>query len=739
MEYKYLIMVYDSIDTSQLDHQKSFLSKLAKQYKQPYTRRSLCAGDPDSYLDSIIRDIKEMRRDCLEAASLAKKFLKSYETITTQQAKGDKLRVKLEDRLNDMNTELAQANREIGYRENRIELLERELAESEHSYKTLYHEHTKSKRTIQHLRKELDSIERVNHKKDVVESIQRHLLNFELYKENKEKVEQLQALLLSKEAELQAIIARLDQLEAKLMNEVSINEKNKLIIAQLTSENEEYKREAEEYRIKHKISEEILQNYEMEITQFRAMISNLDKSKGKFSGLSISDVHFEDFVPILESPRTTPSLGDMFDEKEFEQREDTPVMMLVTRRNQIKTPTAFKFEHLLKEDLKVHACESVVIEGKKEVDRSNLKFKIEVTNNSKVDIEARRIQTTDLGIQTLAEMRNMQNQCGISITPERRMHEVCTLDNCLVDIQNSPGIKPVLWMKKDSVSYSIVCEDKSREYKTVRKGEITIPSVEGRRPNLEIENGMYASFIDISSRKCQFSLYKSPAFDIEPINSQKSLKIQSEQQLSIQSIKKKPKIYARRSLNSATASGRSIYTYNPDPIFTRNPYKTPKSNSHFRTEFSPNSSYTPIQVYTQQQLSPRPFDSQFIPSSPHLTTHNESIIEILPLQPNSNDYKPLQQSSEFIMEIVPSKSNKRYKTLAQSALDTQVSEDGDTEEHHHKNMSAMTMDSSILLYQEDYSNSLISYEDIHSSKSEISSKSRRSRTGTQSCGKCIIF
>ena len=737
-------MANNCLDTAHWDQKRSFLSKLAKQYKQPYVRGSTCAEDPDSYLDSIIQDIKEMRRDCLEAAGLAKEFLKSYEAITTEQVREGNMREKLEERLKDINTELAQANREIGYRENKIEFLERELAESEHSYKTLYHEHAKSKRAIQHIRKELDAIQRVNHKKDVAESNKKNLLDLELYKESKDKAEQLQALVASKEAELEVIITRLDQLEAKLMYEVSINEKNKLLIAQLTSENEECKREAEEYRIKYKISEENLQKYELEITQFRAMISNLDKSKGKFSGLSISDVHFEDFMPIIESPRTTPSLGDMVDEKDFEQREDTPVLMMITRRNLVKTPKAFKFEHAFKEDLKVHTCESVIIEGKKEVDRSNLRFKIEVTNHSKVDLPAKTIDSADLGMQTLGGIRNMQNQCGISIKPERRMHEVCYLDNCLVDIQKSPGIKPVLCMKKDSVSYSIVCEARRREYETVKKGEIDIPSVELRRPNLEIENGIYASFIDISSRKSQFSLYKSPAIGIEPVIAEKSLKIQSEQQLTIQSIKKKPKIYVRRSLNSATASGRSLYSLNPAPIFTHRP----KSNSHFRTDSSPNSNYIPVKACSQQHF-PRPLHSHYnlsstlsacIPSSPrHLTTNKESIIDIHPIQPNSNDCKSLQQSSDFIMEIMPSRSNKRSNTLGQSALETQATEDWEGKEHHHKQNSAVTMDSSILSCREDYSNSLLSYEDTRSVKSEISSRSRRSRTGTQSCAKCIIF
>jgi hypothetical protein len=454
-------------------------------------------------------------------------------------------------------------------------------------------------------------------------------------------------------------------------------------------------------------------------------------------------------MPILESPRTTPSLGDMFDEKEFEQREDTPVIVLVSRRNQIKTPKAFKFEHALKEDLKVHTCQSVVIEGNKEVDRSNLKFKIEVTNHSKVDIQARMIESLESGVQTSGGLRQMQNQFGISITPERRMYEVCYLDNCLVDIQNSPGIKPALCMKKDTVSYSILCEERSREYETVRKGEINIPSVDVRRPNLHIQNGMNASITDISSRKSQLSLYKSPALGIEPVISQKSLQIQSEQQLSIHSIKKKPRIYARRSLNSITASGRSLYSFDPKPIFSKSIYQTPESNSHFLTEFSSNSSYLPDQLHNQEHSSPSSFDSRLnlssslsviLPSSPrNLTTHNESIIEIFPIQPNSFDYKPLDQSLELTMEIMPSRSDKRYKTLHSSVLETQVTEGCEAKEHYSKQITEMTIDSSSLLYQEGYSNSLISYEDTRSVKSEISCRSRRSRTGTQSCAKCIIF
>ena len=260
-------MASNSLGTKNLDQKRSFLSRLARQYKKPYLRLSTCAEDHDSYLDTMIQDIKEMRRDCLEAAGLAKEFLKSYEAITFEQVRGEDMRVKLEERLTDMNTDLGQANREIGVRENKIEFLERELAESEHSYKTLYHEHAKSKRAIEHIRKELETIQRVNSKKDVAESNKKNLLDLELYKESKDKAEQLQALVASKEAELEVIIERLDQLEEKLMYEVSINEKNKLIISQLTSENEECKREAEEYRIKYKISEENLQKYELEITR----------------------------------------------------------------------------------------------------------------------------------------------------------------------------------------------------------------------------------------------------------------------------------------------------------------------------------------------------------------------------------------------------------------------------------------------------------------------------------------
>lgn len=717
------IMKSNLIDSQQIDQQRIFLKKLSKHLKLPYVRRTTFVGDAEAYLDGIIRDIKEVRRDCAEAVSLAKSFLKSYEALSKEYAQGTIISEEQREKLQEMNSELTQAHREIGYKEQRIEMLEREITEADNSYSQICNEQTQDKRTLKQLQKEIENFERDEQKKGLNDSIQKHLINFEINKENKEKIIQLQFVVNSKDAEIQIITKSLEDYKTKLAYEISTNEKNKSLISELISEIEYHKREAEEFSTKHKIAQEKGQNYEMEIMQYKIIIANFDNEKLR-RGSEIS-------MPATRqnSVFNSPSLGDMLDELDFEQREETPVMLLVSARKQFGTQDTFSNyeQQTVRRMMQVQRCGSVIAEGK-ECRKDKVRFNNEISNTHIVDIACRDIQVIDSYTESQRYELSLENQGRIHINPKTRLNEIYSLVDGLLDIPDKWEDKPTVIMNKENSHQVSNSETIKSKYAINQEGHLSIHSKEICKPVLLVNNRNHASLRCLDPNSSQLSLYKISQINIEPLILLKPLGIQSEKPFSLNNVHNQHIFSSPILLNPLNIQSVPSHNIQKPPLnFNRDLSNVILANSTILSTESESSLDIP---YNQQQS---PFISTV---SQSLSIKNQIVYSFIPIKASSVDHKKFSQSKEFVIEITP-KASTTKKAHAQSVLETQISDDGLPIVDHHKQSSGMTLDSSILSYQinsshEDYTNSLIDY-------TEKTDQKKISSAGTDSCAKCIIF
>jgi hypothetical protein len=325
------------------------LERLSSSYKQSYNRRDYNESEPEAYIDGLLGDMKDMRRDVMEAVRLGKRYIKSYESISHECLEYSRRYEALEEKIDELTHEVDQSSRELHHKEARIELLEHEVNASEAAFKALNMENSKLKRDIKNLQKEMETKEKQFHMKETAQENQRNQMVAEANKEGSERIDRLTKEIKRQEMEIQALFNRNKEFEAKYVNEAKNNEANKQGIAQLQNTVRAYQKQLDEYKLKCSVSEDKNKALEIELLQKKSLLENMELQKARrISTVSIDELQIEESEDESEEPvkehhkeiSTTPkvsfaappqleSLGDLIDEEEFEIKRNSPKNSMV--------------------------------------------------------------------------------------------------------------------------------------------------------------------------------------------------------------------------------------------------------------------------------------------------------------------------------------------------------------------------------------------------------------------------
>lgn len=323
-------MAKPGLGDSEISAHLSQLERLSNSYKQSYKRGSYNEAEPEAYIDGLLGDMKDMRKDIMEAVRLGKRYIKNYESISHECLDYSRRYEHLEQKIDELTHEVEQSSRELYHKEARIELLEHEVNASEAAFKALNMENSKIKKDIKTLQREITTKEKQFQMKEVSQENQKQQMVADANRENAERIDRLNKEIRRQELEIQALFNRNKEFEAKYVSEAKSNESSKQGVSQLQNQLRSYQKQLEEYKHKDFASEDRIKVLETELVQNKSLLENMKIQKARrVSTISIKEVlaeeeEYKSPIHSVTNASQLESLGDLIDDEEFEKPQEAP-------------------------------------------------------------------------------------------------------------------------------------------------------------------------------------------------------------------------------------------------------------------------------------------------------------------------------------------------------------------------------------------------------------------------------
>ena len=330
------------------------------------------AASPEIIIQELLTEIMSGRKYLKQATSIAEKFLEAYQTTGEEVSR---LRVKnesLQEDIGELNTRIQKYEKEIEIKDNRYESIALEATDMERVMKMLNSDISHLKKEKDLLKKEIAQKEQaVIVRENTIQQRQKMIIEVEKDKEVDKGLQLKYDCLIAdnkkKQAEIDELNNRINEIENIVIIEKNNTEKVKTIMQQLKNDNSIKKSELEEMKQKYMNAKEKYKQCNEELVQQKSFNEGLVKEYDRQRRKSVTSIQ-RDSVEITEEVTNiiqdkaahmkSESIGEIMQELDITdpQLTDTSFFILASPSTDQSSP---KF--MLCQSKKICKCDEISI------------------------------------------------------------------------------------------------------------------------------------------------------------------------------------------------------------------------------------------------------------------------------------------------------------------------------------------------------------------------------------------